>query len=69
MVTKAIDSIGVTKPLVTAHSTVLKVLRFDIDPRIALFFGNSSDLQRLRQRGREECSKRSSESASYVTAE
>ena len=57
MVTIAVDSTGVTEPLVTADSAGLKVLRFELDTWIALFLGNSTDLRHLRQKIRTGCSK------------
>lgn len=69
MVTKCVDSKGVKGGLVSVASIRVKVLRFDIDPRNALFLGNSSDLQRDKQKFPEEYSKRSSKSASDFTIE
>jgi hypothetical protein len=47
----------------------LKVLRFDIDPWIAVFLRNSTDLWQLRRPFREGYSKRSSEFARDITIE
>jgi hypothetical protein len=69
MVTTAVDSKGVTEPPVSVASIGLKALRFDIDPWTALFLGNSTDLWHLRGSFREGGSKRSSESARYITIE
>jgi hypothetical protein len=69
VVTKAADSKGVTEPPASVASIRLKALRFDIDPWTALFLGNSTDVWHLRGPFREGNSKRSSESAGYITIE
>ena len=69
MVTTEADSKGVTERGVSVASIGLKVLRFDNDPWTALFLGNSTDLWHLRGPFREGYSKRSSESAAYITIE
>ena len=67
MVTKAADSKGVTEPPASVASIRLKALRFDVDPSTPLFLCNSTDLWQLRGSFREGYSKRSSESAGYIT--
>ena len=69
MVTTAADSKGVTEPPVSVASIGLRVLRFDIDPWTAVFLVNSTDFWHLRGPFREGYSKRSSESAGYITIE
>jgi hypothetical protein len=69
MVTTAVDFRGVTEPPVSAASPRLKVLHFDMGPWTGLFLGNSTDLWHLRGPFREGYSKRSSESARYITIE
>ena len=44
MVTTSVDFRGLTKHLVSVASIGVKVLYFDIDPRVALFLGNITDL-------------------------
>ena len=48
MVTMRADSKGVIERLVSVASAGLKVLGFELDPRIALFPGNSNDLRHLK---------------------
>ena len=69
MVTTDTDSKGVTEPPVSVTSIGLKVLRFDIDTGTAVFLLNPTDLWQIRDSFREGYSKRSSESACYITIE
>lgn len=44
LVTISVDFRGLTERLVSVASIGVKVLHFDIDPRVSLFLGNITDL-------------------------